>query len=170
VVQPPLPPLAPTARDLMKEWKVFIPLRMGGGAAANLLEAGGTDVVPVVDSDGRCVGLFSASKYRRHSGRTGPDGGLALVGQIVRPAGTADEVRYHMARRFTVATPEASVQELRRLLSTAADPFFVVLDYQWRPRGVVCGLDVVVAESKACGLAGTTAPPALTAPHPRGLI
>jgi CBS-domain-containing membrane protein len=151
----------------MKEWKVVIPLGMGGGAAAGLLEAAGTDVVPVVDSDGRCVGLFSASKYRRRSDRAGPGGGLAPVGQIVRPAGSPDEVRYHMTRRFTIATLEAGAQELRCSLSVAADPFVVILDHQWRPRGVVCGLDVVVAESKDGRLAGPPAPPALTSPHPR---
>ena len=32
-------------------------------------------------------------------------------------------------------------------LSVAPYPFLVVLDRQGRPRGVVCGLDVVVAES-----------------------
>jgi CBS domain-containing protein len=158
MVQPPLRRLAPTAGDLMKEWKVVIPLGMGVGAAAGLVEAAGTDVVPVVDSDGRCVGLFSASKYRRRLDRTGPDGGLTSVGQIVRREGSPHEVRYHMTRRFTVATPDATAQELRRRLMAAGDPFLVVLDHQWRPKGVVCGLDVVVAESKASGQVGPPAP------------
>jgi CBS-domain-containing membrane protein len=104
--------------------------------------------------------FFSASRYR-----TLPDGGIAPVGQTIRPAGTPDEVRNHMTRRFTAATPGISVQELRRGLSAAADPFLVVLDHQRRPRGVVCGLDVVVAELKDCGLLGPPAH-ALTLPRP----
>ena len=69
------------------------------------------------------------------------------------PAGLPDAVSYHMNRRFGVATPDAGVPELLHRLSASADPFLVVLDRQRRPMGVVCGLDVLTAESGA-GQAG----------------
>jgi hypothetical protein len=51
-----------------------------------------------------------------------------------------------MTRQFAVATPGAGVSELRHRLSGGEDPF-LVLDQQGRPRGIVCALDVLVAES-----------------------
>jgi CBS-domain-containing membrane protein len=132
-------PSAATARDLMREIPLAIPSGMSVGAAASLLDAVGTSVAPVIDSGGRCVGLFTTSDYRRWL--AGPDGA------VVPPARFPDEVRYHMTRRFAVATLEAGVHELLHRLSWAVDPFLVVLDRQRRPRGIVCALDVLVAES-----------------------
>ena len=56
-----------------------------------------------------------------------------------------------------VATPEARVPELRHRLSDGADPFLVVLDWQGRPRGIVCALDVLVAESNSGRMGGADA-------------
>jgi CBS domain-containing protein len=108
------------------------------GAAAGLLAAAGAGAAAVVDSGGRCVGVFTASDYRRALSRGGPE---------APRAGAAAGVGRHMTRRFGVTTPEADVGELLHRLSVAPDPFLVVLDRQGRPMGVVCGLDVVVAES-----------------------
>jgi CBS-domain-containing membrane protein len=129
----------PTAGDLMRETELVFPLSMSVGAAARLLEAVGVGLAPVVDSRGRCVGVFTAADYRRWLDRTDRDAEAA-------PAG-ADEVRHHMTREFGLATPAIGVQELLHRLGTAPDPFLVVLDRQRRPRGIVCALDVLVAES-----------------------
>jgi hypothetical protein len=67
---------------------------------------------------------------------------------------SSDEVRYFMTCRFAVATHGTGVQELLYLLNAAADPFLVVLDRQWRPRGIVCALDVLVAESNCARAEG----------------
>jgi CBS-domain-containing membrane protein len=131
----------PTAGDLMRETELVIPLAMSVGAAARLLEAVGVGIAPVVDSVGRCVGVFTVAYYRRWLDRADRDTEAA-------PAGT-DEVRHHMTRRFGLATPATGVQELLHRLGAAPDPFLVVLDGQRRPRGIVCALDVLVAESNA---------------------
>ena len=59
------PPASPTARDLMREWRVALRPDLSVGAAAGLLDGAGADAAPVVDSSGRCVGVFTAGDYRR---------------------------------------------------------------------------------------------------------
>jgi CBS-domain-containing membrane protein len=134
-------PVTPTARDLMRETELLIPLGMSVGAAGGLLEAVGCGVAPVVDSRGRCVGVFTAADYRRWLDRVGSD-----TDMVTGPA-SADEVRFHITGQFAAAMPEAGVQELLHRLDAASDPFLVILDRQARPRGIVCALDVLVAES-----------------------
>jgi CBS domain-containing protein len=140
-------PAPPTAQDLMRETELLIPLEMSVGAAAGLLDAAGCGVAPVVDSRGRCVGVFTAADYRRWLDRVGSDADLVPGHHPVTMSASADEVRYHITGRFAAATPDAGVQELLHRLEAVADPFLVVLDRQARPRGIVCALDVLVAES-----------------------
>lgn len=137
-------PPGPTARDLMREWRVALPPGMSVTAAAGLLAAVGTDAAPVVDSDGRCIGLFTASDYRRRLMVEAPVTDVFSAGQMVVPGGKVGD---YMTRRFGTATPESGIPELLLLLRGAADPFLVVLDQEARPMGVVCGLDVLVAEA-----------------------
>ena len=72
----PPPTRPPTARDLMRETELLIPLGMSIGAAGGLLDAAGGGVAPVVDSRGRCVGVFTAADYRRWLDRVGSDADL----------------------------------------------------------------------------------------------
>lgn len=139
-------PLAPTARDLMREWRVTLPPGMSVTAAAGLLAAVGADAAPVVDSNGRCVGLFTASDYRRWLTVEAPVTDVFSAWQMVAPG---DKVRDHMTRRFGIATPEVGISELLLRLRATADPFLVVLDQEERPVGLVCGLDILVAEANA---------------------
>jgi CBS-domain-containing membrane protein len=140
-------PSAATARDLMREIPLVIPSVMSVGAAASMLDAVGTSVAPVIDSGGRCVGLFGATDYRRWLGSGGARDEVVTGWQAVAPASTPDQVCYHMTRRFAAATPEAGVQELLHRLKGADDPYLVVLDRQRRPSGIVCALDVLAAEA-----------------------
>jgi CBS-domain-containing membrane protein len=139
-------PPAATAQDLMREWRVTLPPGMSVAAAVGLLTAVGADAAPVVDSDGRCVGLFTSGDYRRRLAGEAPVPDVFSAGQMVA---TGDKVRDLMTRRFCTATPEVGISELLLRLRAAADPFLVVLDQECRPVGVVCGLDVIVAEANA---------------------
>ena len=111
-----------------------------------LLEAAEVGVAPVVDYRGRCVGVFTTADYRRWLACAGPDVEDSSVRRPVPAAKSRNEVRYHMSR-FSVATPETGVQELLHCLSEGENLFLVVVDRQQRPRGIVCALDVLVAES-----------------------
>ena len=144
----PNPP-PPTARDLMKEVRAVIPHGMSVGDAAVVLASADVEAAPVVDPDGRCVGLFRAGDFRRWA--TGGPGGGDVVSdwQIVPPPRVPDEVRFHMTRRYGVATPGAAVAELLHRLRDVPDPFLVVLDRQQRPQGLVFAIDLLRAESAA---------------------
>lgn len=147
-------PLPPTARDLMREAEVLIPLGMSVGSAGSLLDAVGAVVAPVVDLRGRCVGVFTAADHRRWLDRVGSDAEPAPDRYPVTGFSPADEVRYHITGHFAPVTPDAPVPELLHRLDGAEDPFLIVLDRQARPRGIVCARDVLAAEPE-CTRAGT---------------
>jgi CBS-domain-containing membrane protein len=134
-----------TARNLMHGARVVVPAGMSVRSAAEVLEAARLRAVPVVDSDGRCVGLFAAHHYRRWADQPADAAEVVSDWQLVAPG--SDEVQDHMSRRFAAVTPDAGVPELLHRLRGAADPFLVVLDRQRRPKGVVCGMDVLAAEA-----------------------
>jgi len=142
-------PAPPMARDLMKEARAVVPLGTSVRDAAAALDSTGAEAVPVVDSDGRCVGLFGAGDFRRWAARSGGTAEVVCDWQIVPAPGVPDEVQYHMTRRYAVAMPEAGVAELLHRLDAAPDPFLVVLDRQRRPQGLVSAIDLLRAESVA---------------------
>lgn len=154
---------APTARDLMRAWRVTISSGMSVSAAAGLLAAAGADAAPVADPSGRCVGVFTTGDYGRWLMAEAPVTDVFSEGQIV--AGAADRVCDHMTRRFGTTTPDVGIPDLVRRLGAAADPFLVVIDRAGRPMGVVCGLDVLVAEANAAR-AGTAPDPIRPYDHP----
>src|SRR5690349_11131181 len=99
-------PAPPTAQDLMRETELLIPLGMSVGSAGGLLEATGSGVAPVVDSRGRCVGVFTAADYRRWLDRDVSDADLVPGHHPVTTSASANEVRYHITGRFTAAMPD----------------------------------------------------------------
>jgi CBS-domain-containing membrane protein len=141
----PKPPET-VARDLMREVQIVIPFWMSVPSAAELLDAAGGCVAPVVDADERCVGVFTPADYRRWLARGEADVKVVSESQVVVPEPTPEEVCYHMSWRFPSAGPEAGLGELLYRLAAGPDSFLVVLDGQRRPRGIVCALDVLVAE------------------------
>ena len=141
------PPPCRTARELMTECPVLVPQTMGVRSAAGLLDAAGLDAAPVVDTGGRCVGVFTAGDYLRWL--AGGPGGRTASDAHRTPAYRPDEVRSHMTRRFAAAALDADADELHARMRDAAGPFVVVLDRQRRPRGIVCGLDILVNDPAA---------------------
>jgi CBS domain-containing protein len=139
-------PSAPVARDLMREVPVVAPLWMSVPAVAALLDAVGACVAPVVDADGRCVGVFTPAEYRRWLGHKIAPVEVFSEWQVV-PEPVPDEVCWHMRWHIASAAPGAGLGELLYRMAEGPETFLVVLDNQRRPRGVVCALDVLVAEA-----------------------
>lgn len=137
--------LAPVARDLMRDVPVAVPFWMGVPAAASLLDAAGGWVAPVVDVEGRCVGVFTPADYRRWLAREPPDHEVVSEWQVV-PEPTPDEVCYHMNWRFAAVPPGTGLSEVLDRLAAGPDSYLVVLDARRRPQGIVCALDALVAE------------------------
>ncbi len=138
---------SPTAQDLMHETKLLIPLWMQVSTAADLLEEAEIGVAPVVDSRGRCVGLFMVDDYQRWLDRGESDAEPVLECHPLMGSDAANEVRHHISGQFAAAMQDTSVDELALRLDAAEKPYLVVLDRQTRPRGIVCALDVLTTES-----------------------
>jgi CBS domain-containing protein len=131
----------------MTECPVLVPETMGVRSAAGLLDAAGLDAAPVVDSGGRCVGVFTAGDHLRWL--AGGPGEKTAAAARLAAVKCPDEVRHHMTRRFAAAALDADVGELHHRMRGGAGPFVVVLDRQRRPRGIVCGLDILVNDLAA---------------------
>src|SRR5262245_46733051 len=69
---PPLPAL--TAQDVMSREVVTIPQRVSLGDAARLLRRASVSAAPVVDEQGRCVGVLSAADFLRWAEDGCPEG------------------------------------------------------------------------------------------------
>ena len=141
------PPHRRSARELMTECPIQVPQTMSVRSAAGMLDAAGLKAAPVVDSGGRCVGVFAMGEYvRRPAGGPG-----AQTASDTRRAATnsPDEVRSHMTRRFEVPAHDADTDELQRQMRDGVVTIVVVLDPQRRPQGIVCGLDFLVNDSTA---------------------
>lgn len=162
-------PARPTAQDLMREIELVIPLGMSVGAAAAAIEAAEVEIAPVVDSRGRCVGVFTPADYRRWLERPDAEPELGPGRFPVNGSARADEVRYHITGQFAAVMPDTGVRELLHCLDGSADPFLIVMDRQARPRGIVCPLDVLVAESNAAR-SGTGSPQPAEERYARGIL
>ncbi|QEL17511.1 CBS domain-containing protein [Limnoglobus roseus] len=133
--------------ELMTECPVHLPPTMSVRSAVSLLDAAGVDAAPVVDSGGRCVGVFTPGDYLRWFAG-GPDDPTATAAGRA-PANRPDEVRHHMTRRFAEAVLDADEGEINDWMRDADEPFVVVLDRQRRPQGIMGDLDMLVNDAAA---------------------
>jgi CBS domain-containing protein len=135
----------PTAQDMLTGLGLVIPHGLSVRAAANLLKSAGASAAPVVDGDGRCIGLFSLADYRRWVSRNRKETVIVSDWQLVHDAADRDAVGRHMTRRYAAATPTADLDELAHRLRETPSPCVVLLDRQRRPLGVVRERDIRAA-------------------------
>jgi CBS domain-containing protein len=143
-----------TAADLMSREVKTIPQTMSLRAAAHLLYREQISGVPVVDAEGRCVGVLSATDLVRWAGTSGrPDRtrcsapvevcldwqmtGLAFVPE--------EEVSRHMTADPVTAAPDTPVAELARMMMEAHIHRILVADAEGHPVGIVTSTDVLAA-------------------------
>lgn len=151
-----------TARDLMQGDVVTIPRKMGMQAAARCLEQMHVSGAPVIDEEGRCVGVLSSSDFvsccaanrsrcakHRHDSQCGPCTFPDCVGsewQIVNAAENGEGlVRDHMTADPAMAQPDTSITELARMMVDAHIHRLIIVDAQLRPLGIVSTTDIVAA-------------------------
>jgi CBS domain-containing protein len=151
----PKPLLQLTANDLMARDVVLIPREMSLQAAARLLSRCRISGAPVVDADGRCIGVVSATDFVRWAER-GKDAGAAApvdahcAWQVVEPeALPADQVDACMTRDPVMAPPQTSIGELARLMLDAHIHRIMVRDEHNRPIGIVSSTDILAAVARA---------------------
>jgi CBS domain-containing protein len=138
----------PTAQDILTGRAFVIPHRLSVRAAANSLRSAGVSAAPVVDSDGRCIGLFSIADYRRWMNRSRKDTVIVSDWQMVHDAADRDTVGRHMTRQYAATTPTAGIDELLHRIRETPTSCVVVLDRQRRPLGLVRAHDIQSAAKR----------------------
>jgi CBS-domain-containing membrane protein len=143
-----------TAADLMSIDVVTIPEPMSLRAAAHRLALAGVTGAPVVDAEGRCVGVISSMDLVRFL-----DQG-ARAARPICPGPTcycsdwqvadldmlpADAVSHYMTTEVVRVSAHAGIGELARTMLDAHIHRVIIVDVQGRPIGVVSSTDVLAA-------------------------
>jgi CBS-domain-containing membrane protein len=151
------PFFALTAEDLMTREVVTIPEEMSLAAAARLLLRAHISGAPVVDADGVCVGVISATDFLHLAERDCPVTAGACPApmcvcaewQVMDPAALPpDEVRDHMTADPVTVRPGSPVGELARAMLDAHIHRVIVVDGKERPVGVVSSTDLIAAVAR----------------------
>jgi CBS domain-containing protein len=142
-----------TAADLMSREVLALPRPMSLRAAANRLARANVSGAPVVDEEGRCVGVLSTTDLARWI-----DQGAAAAKRSFAPtdfwadwevvdfeALPADDVGRYMSTHLVTAAPEATVGELARAMLAAHIHRVIVLDRDGKPVGIVSSTDILAA-------------------------
>lgn len=141
-----------TAADVMSREVVTVPQTMLLHHAAHLLARKQISGAPVVDGNGRCVGILSATDFVRHA-EGGPNPVHVTQGswfcadwQVVNlEMLPRDEVRGHMSTDLVTADADVSIKDLARRMLDAHIHRIVVLDAAHHPVGIVSSTDILAA-------------------------
>ncbi len=146
-----------SAADLMTTDLVLLPMEMSLAGAARIMSRAGVSGAPVVNHEGRLVGIFSATDYMLqwnqvvdHTSHT-PDPEC-----MVKPWAIPDDSEMEMEcivadvmTRDPVTVPGSfSIAELSRLMVEERIHRVVVTDNEDRPRGIVTTMDLLAAIAK----------------------
>lgn len=138
-----------TASDLMSENLLLIPQEMTLKAAAHWLETNGVSGAPVVDDEGRCIGVISASNFMQWAGRRDSWCDAPVISQpwqIVEASQAPTEiVRRYMTADPVMAAPATSIAEVARKMIDAHIHRVIVVDPQGHPIGIVASTDILAA-------------------------
>jgi CBS-domain-containing membrane protein len=160
------PFLALSAKDLMNDEVVTIPRDMGMQAAARWLGQMHVSGAPVVDDQGRCVGVLSAGDFvaccaanrthcakHRAEAHYGPCTFPDCVGsewQMVQVAESVESlVCDHMTPDPVTARPETTIARLAQMMVDAHVHRIIIVDDRGRPLGIVSTTDIVAAVARA---------------------
>jgi CBS-domain-containing membrane protein len=151
------PLLELTAEDLMSRDVLVISQHLSLKAAAHLLAQAQVSGAPVVDEEGRCVGVLSAADLvhwvdcgkqatkRRGAGASCVCCDWQIDGLDDVPE---DEVSRYMTTDVVATGPETRVGELARWMCDGNIHRVVIVDDRRRPVGVVSSMDVLAAVAR----------------------
>ncbi|MBX9677377.1 MAG: CBS domain-containing protein [Gemmataceae bacterium] len=139
-----------TARDLMTRHLLMVPQEMQIQGAARMLSRAQVTGAPVVDEQGKCVGVVSATDF------------LHLVEQDELPLRHREEieaegdanpqiptVREVMTRDPVMVEERTPIARLAKMMLDARIHRAIVADAQQRPVGIVTTTDILAALSRA---------------------
>ncbi|HEY7423003.1 MAG TPA: CBS domain-containing protein [Gemmataceae bacterium] len=160
------PFLALAAKDLMNGEVLTIPRDMGMQAAARWLDQMHVSGAPVVDEQGRCVGVLSSGDFvtccaanrtrcakRRDEVNCGPCAFPDCVGSEWQMVNVAERVEDlvcdHMTPDPATARPDTTITQLARMMRDAHIHRLIIVDDLRRPLGIVSSTDIVAAVARA---------------------
>src|SRR5262249_35842315 len=134
------------------------PQEMSLRAAARLLAQGRVTGAPVIDGQGRLVGVLSATDFvhwvendefapiqrRVHAECMCSDWQVADAGLL-----PADQVSVHMTRDVVTVPPTAGIEDLARRMLDAHIHRLIVVDAENRPVGIISTTDMLAAVAYA---------------------
>jgi CBS domain-containing protein len=153
--------LALTAADLMTVPVRTIPQEMPLREAARLLHRANISGAPVVDGEGRCVGVLSSSDFVTWAGKAEADSVeaasfIAPWGELISIEESADhEIRRYMTAEPVTAAPTDPVGELAQTMADYHIHRVLVVGQDNRPCGIVTSTDVLAAVGRAARTAST---------------
>ncbi len=147
------PLLTRKADDLMSRTVVLLPKEMSLHGAAHLLAQANISGAPVVDEDGRCIGVLSTTDFMHlaESGRTAPckcDSVYSwqIVEEETRPS---DRVADYMNHDPVCVSPSTPIGDIARKMIDAHIHRVIVVDAVRHPIGIVSSTDVLAAIAMA---------------------
>jgi CBS domain-containing protein len=148
------PLLTLTAGELMNHEIVAVPRDMSVQAAASLLRQNQISGAPVVDADGRCIGVLSANDFVRWTERrpAAPiDPGYVCSRQVIGELEefASEAVTACMTRDVVTVRTSTPIGRLARLMLDAHIHRVIVVDENDRPVGIVSSTDVLAAVAYA---------------------
>jgi CBS-domain-containing membrane protein len=146
-----------TAADVMSREVIAVPKHLSLRAAARLLAGSHISGAPVVDHNGRCVGVLSTTDFVEWAGTEGTTpsehnnkSACVCEWEIVTANAPPDEqVRDWMTSDLVMALPTASISELARSMIDAHVHRIIVAGADERPIGIVSSTDILAAVAYA---------------------
>jgi CBS domain-containing protein len=150
--------LALTAGDLMTTPLMTIPQDTSLREAARMLSGFHVSGAPVVDDEGRCIGVLSSSDFVTYLSMEGEATGaesevtcfIAPWGEMINIEECAEKeiCRYMTTRPIAVPVTESIGEVAQRMVDAHIHRVLVVVDGD-RPLGVVTGTDILAAVTRA---------------------
>jgi CBS-domain-containing membrane protein len=140
-----------TAADLMSRDIHAIPVEMSLRAAAQVLSSAQITGAPVVDAEGRCVGVLTTTDILHWAEKgcaAGPpeefpvwvDWQVVALNRL-----PAVGVRRYMTTDIVTATPRTRIADLSRRMLDAHIHRVIIVDGRDRPVGIVASTDILAA-------------------------
>jgi CBS-domain-containing membrane protein len=137
---------------------VLIPQQMSLASAAHLLSQAHVTGAPVVDTQGRCIGVLSATDFIQlaEKGMQAAKRGqqhahcVCSAWQIIKPESLpADTVANFMTADPVTVGPGAPLGALAQMMVDAHIHRLIVVDAEERPIGIVSSMDILAALARA---------------------
>jgi CBS domain-containing protein len=154
----PRPFLALTAGDLMSAPVLTIPQDTPLREAARLLSKSDISGAPVVDGEGRCLGVLSSHDFVTWAGKEGKEGKaisfVAPWGEMIAiDDAPENEIRHYMTKQPVTVAPTAPIRELAQTMIDAHIHRILVVGEDNRPCGIVTSTDILAAVARAAAAA-----------------